>query len=260
MSDILFTIPCFHEVKYYASNVSYCKFVIDKDFNKYHVVHLRDPIRLEDVQHFDTTCHFTKHNSVDELWECVQMLPHTTLYNIDKLSSLGLMLKLSSDLVNSICLMTQANFYYKNLPKPNSCIPFLQSMITVVVNDQDHTFKLLQLNRFQIKNANIMPKIQQKKKLTAQLGIIPSIVKSLIFTKNKKQNDKTIIKCSENCKLVGYSSRFMLSIDELPKAQLFHDVYCTQSTYRLATFENLANLFTEQKYIIDKTISYICNI
>ncbi|UVX94952.1 hypothetical protein CsNV_092 [Callinectes sapidus nudivirus] len=260
MTTILFSIPCFHDSKYYTSNVASCKFIIDSDNVKYHVIHLRDPIYYDDVQQFSSvTYHVTKYNYIDELWEKVSLIPISSLYNIDKLSNLSVIVELSGQMVSALCSLIQENLYYQNTPKGTNCIPFLQSTTAFTFDEVDQKPRFIHLNRFQIKNANLMPALQKKRKLLAQASIIPSLILSIFFSKSKKSSSKTIVKCSEVCKLMLLTPRFV-KFNEDPICEVFHEIYCNSKNTKFDMLENLTLLFPNNRTDIIDTLKHFGNL
>ncbi|UBZ25681.1 hypothetical protein QKT26_gp91 [Carcinus maenas nudivirus] len=249
--------PCFHDSRYYATNVSSCKIAIDSEGIKYHVIHLREPIFMDNMPKLESiTYHTTKYNSIDELWEKVSLIPTTSLYSIDKLSDLSLILKVCGQFINTICLMTQQNLFYENLPKANNCTTFLQTTTAIAYDEDSSTPRFINLNRFQIKNANLMPPVQKKRKLLNQVTTLPIIIQFLFFSKStKKSNNKTIIKCSDTCKLSFYTARF-IHFNESPISDAFHHIYCNNYRAKIHIFENLETLFPNEAQAIIDTMKH----
>lgn len=260
MSSVQLSIPCFHDSRYYDNNVSYCKLITHTDSRKYHVVHLKDHVHYDTLQQFASVHHhFTKHDHIDELWEEVSSIPLNTLYAIDKRSDVLFVLDLASQLLQYFCLITQQDLYYQNLTKEISCVTFLQSNASFTF-DEDCKPRYLLLNRFQIKNANLLVANQKKRKLLLQIFSVPMIIKLLFFTKNKKSTQKTIIQCSEhNCKLLNYTPRFLGLNENFELMQNFHEVFCRMltNTTKIESFESLHLLFPQERTAITETINYL---
>lgn len=260
MSNILLSIPCFHDLRYSDSNVSSCRFIINTDDKKYHVTHLKDHLNYAALQHFNSTFyHYTKNDLIDEYWEEVSDIPLNSLYSIDKRTNITFILELVSQLIQWFCRLTTSELFYYNITVISKHIHFLQNNATFVYSN--NTPRFIQLNRFQIKSASLMTYHQKKRTLISQVCMIPLILKVLFFTKNKKASYKTLEACSDHCKLVNYSLRFLLSNDDLHIVQNMHSVYCnTSSTEKIQSFEALSNLVPSEQGVIHECIAYLNNI
>ena len=204
-----------------------------------------------------TNVHLIKNNNVDELWEEVSTIPHATLYAIDKRSAVSYIVDLASQMIQYFCTITQQHLYYDHIRNEKQCVTFLQSNATVAI-DETRTLvpKYIHLNRFQITNANLLSDVQKKNKLYNQILLLPTLVKVLFFIKNHK-NQKSIISCSQYCKIVNCTARFLnLEPDLLNK---FHEILCRPPS-KLTKLENLERLyyaFPSEKNTIKQTLSYL---
>lgn len=251
-------MPCFHDARYYDDNVSSCKLIVNTDNKKYHVIHFKDHIYYDNLQHFESVkYHYTKHNHIDEIWEEVSEIPHNTLYSIDKRTDISFIFELAQQLIQWFCLITQQDLYYEHLNTPSKCVNFLQSNATFVyVNEKP---KYIQVNRFQLKNANLMALVQKRKKLFHQIYNIPLLIKTLFFQKNRHNTTKNIESCYDHCKITNFTFRYMIHNTTL--IQNFHEVLCKIGpTEKIESFERLTELFPTESINIHETITYLNNL
>ncbi|UOT91850.1 CmNV_090-like protein [Aratus pisonii nudivirus] len=253
--SIILTVPCFHDPETNPNdNIDYCQFVIKENNLKFHVIYLKNDIHMSNLQHFKSVhYHFIKSEYVDEIWEEISCLPLNTLFSIEQTSDVYQVLDLTKQLLQSLCILSQQELYYDNLIKSKQYDKFLDSN---AVFNYDEKMRYIQLNRFQIKNAKLINHKSKKVKLLKQLHVIPILIQTMFFI--KRNNHQSIIKCSDQCKLNSFNSRFNNLDDHL--INKLHEVFCDKSQNLSQIFLNLEYLYPDEKINILETYNHLLNL
>ena len=267
------TIPCFHDVKTSTSphlkNISTCKLVLSQEVHqRFHVIHLRTPANPNSVQPFESIqSHYTKDNYIDEIWETVTTtLPMGSLYSLDKMTDMEIILAVLEQMVTSLCEITNTGNYYTCLNNVKDASFFLQMIASFSINDAFEPI-YIQTNRFFLKNINASMSAQVGKgKLSRQLELIPIIIKTLIFTSRRKNTAKSkdvafkMLPCNNGqspCTLADLQPRFLKIEDEA--LQRLHNLFC-YNYKKLELFVNVIELFPNLQHLINTTISTITQL
>lgn len=260
-NTILLSIKCFHEHNQfqYDYNISACKYLWTDDDQCFHVINLKVPVSSYDLIKLPTVkYHYNTNNQIDELWELVSIVPRSSLYNIDRLSSMNIIVNLATQMTQSICNITICNMYYKLFNTRKNSSSFLQNIASFTMDQQNNPI-YIHLNRECLQNLQTTTTEKMiKKKLIHQLEYFTEIIKVLFFTSNRKKNQKNPYICSTNCKLSILMPRFINDNDINTNTffmEKFHEGYCNYT--KLELFEFLGVLFPEAKQAVSQSLSHV---
>ncbi|UVT30887.1 hypothetical protein PvNV_083 [Penaeus vannamei nudivirus] len=263
-NTILLSTQCFHNGNSsqfkHEYNISSCKYVWTDSNTIYHVINLKHPTSLYDLNTNITAVeyHYNVDQYVDEIWEQINNVPITSVYNLDRLSNIEMVKKLASQMLMSISSNTNFNLYYKLFNAKRNCVNFLQNIASFTINS-DFEPIYIQLNRECIINLKISAtQNTMKKKLIHQLEYATEIIKVLFFTTSKKKNQKNPFVCSKQCKLTQLMPRFINTDHEGPFVEKLHEGFCNYT--KLSLFECMGHIFPDAREYIDAALHHVYNL